>query len=212
MPKATDHPGYSTAYDHMKLAWWIARPVAIDEKTDSGFYFPPDGQSFDTRDGNIQFHSIQFTTLGQLFAKIANDAKVLIQRSLPAGCKGILQAFNIGKFRDNISDRHSVFEQELNKQWLEPIKETLRKHLFAPGECCHSIISHDGKFNGEAARRWTSYENKIQSNVLMHFVLTCGVAPREWQIKNLLFDLVGTMWRNMYILDGTLCFSDLPRL
>jgi hypothetical protein len=208
MPKATDHPGYSTPYDHMKLAWWIARPTAMTEKSDSGFYFPPDGQSFDTRDSNNRFHNISFSTLGGLSTRIANDTKVLIQKSLPTGCEHILQEFDIGKLTDNLADPRSIFEQESNKKWLNSIKETLRTHLFVPGEDRHCIVSRNGELSVQAANKWISYEDTILSHLLTHFALTCGVAPREWQIKNLLFDSVGTTWRNMFILDGALCVGN----
>jgi len=43
--------------------------------------------------------------------------------------------------------------------------------------------------------------------VLTHFVLTCGVAPREWRSK-ICYLTRSNMWCNMYILDGTLCFGN----
>jgi len=44
-PKPADHPGHSTAYNHMKCAWKEAREEVLKEKMDSGYFIHQDGQA-----------------------------------------------------------------------------------------------------------------------------------------------------------------------
>jgi hypothetical protein len=83
--------------------------------------------------------------------------------------------------------------------------------LLMPGEERHSIVRIDGQLNKDAVKCFALREDAFMENMVTHFNLTCGVPPREFQMKTLLYDSLceGSLkWRNMYLLHNRLAIGN----
>jgi hypothetical protein len=93
---------------------------------------------------------------------------------------------------------------------IQPIQDKILAALLSPEEEHHSIVGKGGKVDSEAVRRYARVENDVLANICTHLALTCGITPREFQYKLLLYDSLqhGTLkWRNTFIVDSCLCLG-----
>jgi hypothetical protein len=180
-PKVSDHPEYSTAYDHMKTAWLETRKEAVKERRNTGFFFHPDGQ-VNIRDGDDTFRTVQMQEITALAIATGSDTERNVRESLPNGCEGLYDAFNYRQLKDNLADPQSVFLQETNATLIAPFQTEVLKSLLEPGEPRHGIIGKDGRIDHDAIRRFASREDAVMGGVLTHFNLTCGITAREFQV------------------------------
>ena len=209
-PRATDYHGYSTSFSHIKRAWKEAHPEAAKERADTGFFVHRDGQMVDIRDGNGTFRKLRVQELSSLAIETATDAGRTVRSCMPAGCEGLYDTFDHRDLSDNLADPRSLFLQEANASLIEPIVEAVRSALLKPGERRHRIVRGNGALDMDALKRYARVENELLARFATHFALTCGITPREFQFKTLLYDSLhrGTLkWRCLFILDGCLCLG-----
>lgn len=203
-PKVSDHPEYSTAYDHMKTAWLETRKEAVKERRNTGVFFHPDGQAANIRDGDDTFRTLPMQEITALAVVTGSDTERSVRESLPKGCEGLYDAFDYRQLKDNLADPQSVFLQETNATLIAPFQTAILESLLEPGEPRHGIVRRDGRIDYNAIHRFASREDAVLEGVLTHFNLTCGIPAREFQLKTLLYDSLreGTLkWRNLFILD-----------
>ena len=209
-PKSTNHTGYSTPYGHLKQAWLAAQPEVVKEKADSGYFVHLDGQAVNIRDGSGTFRTLHMEQLRSLAIQTAAEANRLVKYCLPADCEYLYESFDCHQFNDNLADPTSVFLQPQNLHLIQPIQIKILNTLLKPGEKCHAIVGKDRKVNSDAVKWYAGLENEILANISMHLGLTCGVSPREFQYKSLLYDSLrdGTLkWRCMFIVDNCWCLG-----
>ena len=123
-----------------------------------------------------------------LAIQTATEANHLVKYCLPADCKYLYESFDCCQFNDNLADPTSVFLQPQNLHLIQQIQIKILNALLKPGEKRHAIVGKDGKVNSDAVKRYAGLENEILANVSTHLGLTCGISPREFQYKSLLYD------------------------
>lgn len=191
-------------YDRNKSRWWISRKQARCESRDTGFNFHTDGETIDIRDGDGKFGTLTFPRLGSAALHAASDMAQSVKDLLPEGAEDALHTFDFRQLKDNYADHSSIFNQEQNKKWIEPIVEHVSKLLFRYGESRHSIMQRNGQLNQANARKWLEKGESVPAGALSHTAITCGVCLRPSQFKHLQHDSTkhNGKWRNLFMIDG----------
>ncbi|KIM76527.1 hypothetical protein PILCRDRAFT_12756 [Piloderma croceum F 1598] len=141
---------------------------------------------------------------------MAAEADRFVRHCLPAGCEPLYESFSYRHLKDNLADPRSVFMQPQNLDLIQPIQTKVLKALLEPGEKRHTIVGKNGRVDSEAVKQYARLENDILANISMHFALTCGISPREFQYKTLLYDSLqdGTLkWRNLFLMHNCWCLG-----
>ena len=182
----------------------MARKQAGKESRDTGFNFHPDGETIDIRDGDNNFGTLTFPELGSVAIRSVRAVDDAVKNLLPEGGEDLLSTFDFRRLQDNYADRNTIFNQEENKVWIQPIVQRVRKLLFQCGERRHSIMRRNGCLNYAKARKWLQRGDCVCSGVVTHFSITCGVCPRPSQFKHLQHDSTDHdgKWRNLFMVDG----------
>jgi hypothetical protein len=192
----------------MKRTWKGVREEAIKERSNSGIYVHPDGQTVDSRDGSGRIQTFRIDQLASVAITAAHEAEEMLRDWLPVGCEDLYDNFSHRQLKDSLVDPRSIFLQPQNADLIEPIRLRVQEQLLNPKESRHTIVKANGKVDMERVRLYARVENDILNRIATHFCVTCGIAPREFQLKTLLYDsiLQGGLstYRNLFILDECL--------
>ncbi|KAG2095317.1 uncharacterized protein F5147DRAFT_778765 [Suillus discolor] len=211
-PLIASHPSFATPYNQMKTVWFAARLTALKEQRNYGFIFAEDGTAITMRNGRDISHGILFSDLGRLAETAIADVSEQIMECLPDGCQGLLQQFHgiFSQLVDDLSSPHAIFLQPSNRVLLQPLLDMMLQRLMDPEEPKHHIMCSSSLINEECARQWLDLDERILSPIIVAFLLTCGIPPRHWQFRSLLFqsDSSTGSARNLYLLGSELVIGN----
>ncbi|KAG2125104.1 hypothetical protein DEU56DRAFT_903808 [Suillus clintonianus] len=211
-PLLASHPSFATPYNKIKTAWFGSRPTAFKERRDYGFIFAEDGTAITVRDGEDISQSILFSDLGKLAKTAIADVSERLAECLPGGCQGILQQFHgiFSQLVDDLGSPDAIFLQPSNRILLQPLLDMMLQCLMDPEEPTHHIMCSSSLINEECARQWLDFSERILGQTIVAFLLTCGIPPRPWQFRSLLFqsDSSTGSARNLYLLGSELVIGN----
>ncbi|KAG2063147.1 hypothetical protein BDR04DRAFT_1164192 [Suillus decipiens] len=207
-PLLTTHPSYATPYNQIKTVWFHSRPTSLKEKRDYSFFFTEDGTAITMRDGDDISRSILFSDIGVLAkTTIANISDQIVQ-CLPHGCKDLLRQFHSisSHLVDDLTSPDAIFLQPSNRILIQPLLDAMLKNLSDPKEPNHHIMLSPSVISEEAARKWLAFDKRILGQILVAFLLTCGIPPPHWQVRTFQFqsDRKTGIPRNLYLLGSEL--------
>ncbi|KAG2352866.1 hypothetical protein BDR07DRAFT_1497492 [Suillus spraguei] len=211
-PLLASHPSFATPYNQLKTVWFAARPNAFKEQRDYGFIFAENGTAIAMRDGDDISQSILFSDLGRLAKTAIADVSAQILECLPDGCQGLLEQFYgiFSQLADDLSSPDAIFLQPSNRILLQPLLDMMLQRLTDPAEHKHHIMCSSSLINEECAKHWLDFDERILGQTIVAFLLTCGVPPRHWQFRSLLFqsDSSTCSVRNLYLLGSELVIGN----
>lgn len=203
---ATDHLGYSTPWNHLKKFWYLAGSTATKEKTESAFHFEEDGETVLFKDGAGIFHPITLTEMAHCGTKAAQEAVSIILDALPKECRHLYESFDYRRLVDNLSCWDSIFLQEQNVIYLEPMQCAIEEAVMK------KLIKSNGLISSRQAIAWVEKEDRILSAFLAHHLLFTPMSARDFQFKGLSHQGVeNEAWpRSLIILNSCICFANPP--
>ncbi|KAG1894096.1 uncharacterized protein F5891DRAFT_1256536 [Suillus fuscotomentosus] len=211
-PLLASHPSFATPYNQIKTVWFAARPTAFKEQRNYGFIFAEDGTAITMRDGDDISQSILFSDLGRLAKAAISDVSEQIMKCLPDGCQSLLQQFYgiFSQLVDDLSSPDAIFLQPSNRILLQPLLDVMLQRLVDPEEPKHHITGSSSSINEECARQWLDFNERILGQIIVAFLLTCGIPPRHWQFRSLLFQSDSSTGgvRNLYLLGSELVIGN----
>ncbi|KAG2353961.1 hypothetical protein BDR07DRAFT_1495309 [Suillus spraguei] len=207
-PLLESHPSFATPYNQIKTAWFHTRPTSFKERRNYGFFFTEDGTAISMRDSDDISRTILFADLGVLAkTTIANISDQIVQ-CLPHGCKNLLRQFRgiCGQLVDDPTSPDGIFLQPSNRVLIQPLLDVMLKHLSDPKELSHHIMRSPSVITEAAARKWLAFDKQILGQILVAFLLTCGIPPLHWQFRTFQFQLDSDTGipRNLYLLGSEL--------
>ncbi|KAG2095312.1 uncharacterized protein F5147DRAFT_778759 [Suillus discolor] len=207
-PLLASHPSFATPYNQIKTAWFHSRPTSFKERRNYSFFFTEDGTTITMRDGDDISRSILFSDVGSLAkTTIANISDQIVQ-CLPHGCKDLLQQFRgiSSQLVDDLTSPDAIFLQPSNRILIQPLLDAMLKHLSDPKELNHHIMISPSVITEEAARKWLAFDKRILGQIIVAFLLTCGIPPLHWQFRTFQFQSDSTtgIARNLYLLGSEL--------
>ncbi|KAG2029938.1 hypothetical protein BDR03DRAFT_987433 [Suillus americanus] len=211
-PLLASHPSFATPYNQIKTVWFAARPTALKESRNYGFIFAEDGTAITMRDGDDISQSIPFSDLGRLAKTAIADVSEQIIECLPDGCQALLQQFYgvFSQLVDDLTSPDAVFLQPSNRVLIQPMLDAMLQCLMDPEESKHRIMHSSSLINEECARQWLDFDERILGQTIVAFLLTCGIPPRPWQFRSLLFQSDSSTGspRNIYLLGSELVIGN----
>ncbi|KAG1887438.1 uncharacterized protein F5891DRAFT_1199988 [Suillus fuscotomentosus] len=188
-PLLASHPSFATPYNHIKTAWFHSRPTSFKERRNYGFFFTEDGTAITMRDGDDISRSILFSDIGVLAKTTISNISDQIVQCLPHGCKDLLQQFRgiSSQLVDDLTSPDAIFLQSSNRILIQPLLDAMSKHLSDPKELDHHIMLSPSVITGEAARKWLAFDKRILGQIIVAFLLTCGIPPLHWQFQTFQF-------------------------
>ncbi|KAG2095299.1 uncharacterized protein F5147DRAFT_778751 [Suillus discolor] len=207
-PLLASHPSFATPYNHIKTAWFHSRPTSFKERRNYGFFFTEDGTAITMRDGDDISRSILFSDIGVLAKTTISNISDQIVQCLPHGCKDLLQQFRgiSSQLVDDLTSPDAIFLQSSNRILIQPLLDAMSKHLSDPKELDHHIMLSPSVITEEAARKWLAFDKRILGQIIVAFLLTCGIPPLHWQFRTFQFQSDSTtgIARNLYLLGSEL--------
>ncbi|KAG2739824.1 hypothetical protein P692DRAFT_20822882 [Suillus brevipes Sb2] len=207
-PLLASHPSFATPYNQMKTAWFHSRPASFKEKRNYDFFFNEDGTAVNMRDNDGISQSIIFADLGGLAKTAIANISVQIVQCLPSGCKDLLRQFRgiFSQLVDDLNSPDSIFLQPSNRILIEPLLDLMLQRLSDPNEPNHRIMLSPSVITEEAARKWLALDKQILGQILVAFLLTCGIPPLHQQFRSFQFqsDSKTGIPRNLYLLGSEL--------
>ncbi|KAG1839599.1 hypothetical protein C8R48DRAFT_679790 [Suillus tomentosus] len=124
------------------------------------------------------------------------------------GCKDLLQQFRgiSSQLVDDLTSPDAIFLQSSNRILIQPLLDAMSKHLSDPKELDHHIMLSPSVITEEAARKWLAFDKRILGQIIVAFLLTCGIPPLHWQFRTFQFQSDSTtgIARNLYLLGSEL--------
>ncbi|KAG1848394.1 hypothetical protein C8R48DRAFT_409315 [Suillus tomentosus] len=207
-PLLASHPSFATPYNQIKTAWFHSRSTSFKEKRNYGFFFTEDGTAVMMRDGDDISQSILFADLGVLAKTTIENISDQIVQCLPHGCNDLLRQFRglSSQLVDDLTSPDAIFLQPSNRILMQPLLDAMLQHLSDPEEPKHHIMLSPSVISEQAARKWLAFDKQILGQILVAFLLTCGIPPLHWQFRSFQFhsDSKTDIPRNLYLLGSEL--------
>lgn len=190
----------------MKKFWYLASTTALKEKSESGFHFKADGETILIKDGAGDFHPVTLTEIAKCGTKMAQIAVSSIHAALPKEHHQLYESFDYHRLTDNLACWDSLFLQEPNATYLEPMRRAIEKSVMT------SLLKDNGRLHAKKALAWVAEEDNIMSACLGTIIVLSPMPPRDFQIKGFSHEGVESEARprNLIILDGEICLANPP--